>query len=68
MRYSDGFYLEDQDYWHMSGIQRDVLLYHPYDRFSPVQALIQTAARDPRVVAIKITLYRVGPDSPIVRL
>ncbi|MBN1580430.1 MAG: DUF4981 domain-containing protein [Anaerolineae bacterium] len=27
MRYSDGFYLEDQDYWHMSGIQRDVMLY-----------------------------------------
>lgn len=27
MRYSDGFYLEDQDYWHLSGIQRDVILY-----------------------------------------
>ena len=27
MRYSDGFYLEDQDMWHLSGIQRDVVLY-----------------------------------------
>ena len=45
---------------------RDVLLYHPYDSFAPVLELIQTAARDPQVVAIKITLYRVGPDSPVV--
>jgi polyphosphate kinase len=46
--------------------QRDVLLYHPFDSFNPVLELIQAAARDPKVVAIKITLYRVGPDSPIV--
>ncbi len=46
--------------------QKDVLLYHPYDSFSPVLDLIQSAARDPKVVAIKTTLYRVGPDSPVV--
>lgn len=44
----------------------DVLLYHPYDSFAPVIDLIHRAARDPQVLAIKQTLYRVGPDSPVV--
>lgn len=47
--------------------KRDVLLYHPFDSFQPVIDLIQAAAQDPNVLAIKQTLYRVGSQSPIVQ-
>lgn len=47
--------------------QKDILLHHPYDSFSPVIDFIKTASQDPDVLAIKQTLYRVGPNSPIVR-
>ncbi len=46
--------------------ERDLLLYHPYDSFQPVVELVREAASDPQVLAIKQTLYRVGPNSPII--
>ncbi len=47
--------------------RQDLLLHRPYDSFTPVIDLIEEAAADPDVLAIKTTLYRVGPNPPIVQ-
>lgn len=46
--------------------QRNILLYHPYDSFEPILRLVQEAAEDPDVLAVKQILYRVSRNSPVV--
>jgi polyphosphate kinase len=46
----------------------DVLVHHPYDSFSSIEAFVRSAVRDKHVVAIKMTLYRIGPNSPLIPL
>ena len=46
--------------------KRDFLLFHPYESYEPVLKLIETAAEDPQVLAIKQILYRTSQNSPVV--
>ena len=45
---------------------RDQIVHHPFDSFKAVEAFLDAAVDDPRVIAIKMTLYRVGTNSPVV--
>ena len=47
--------------------KQDVLLYHPFDSFEPVVKFIEQAAADTDTIAIRMTLYRAGPNSPIIK-
>ncbi|MDR3414103.1 MAG: polyphosphate kinase 1 [Formivibrio sp.] len=46
--------------------QGDILLHHPYQSFTPVIELLQQSAKDPQVVAIKMTVYRTGTESVLM--
>lgn len=47
--------------------KRDIVLFHPYESFDPVVEFISQASKDPDVLSIRMTLYRVGKNSPIIK-
>jgi polyphosphate kinase len=47
---------------------QDFLIHHPFDSFTSVETFLRAAVTDPNVITIKITLYRIGPNSPLVDL
>ncbi len=65
--YPNGLHKDDEASNIFAAIRRgDTLLHHPYDSFMPVIDFLRAAARDPDVLAIKQTLYRVGKKPPVV--
>jgi polyphosphate kinase len=59
--------LKDEEEDIFATIRRgDILFHQPFDSFQPIVGLLQKAANDPNVLAIKITLYRVGRNAPVV--
>jgi polyphosphate kinase len=47
---------------------QDLLVHHPFQSFESVETFLRAAVRDPHVIAIKMTLYRIGPNSPLIPL
>ncbi len=47
--------------------REDVMIFQPYESFQPVVKMIQDAAKDPKVLSLRMTLYRVGKNSPIIQ-
>ena len=47
---------------------QDVLVHHPFESFGSVETFLRAAVQDPHVIAIKMTLYRIGPNSPLIPL
>jgi polyphosphate kinase len=45
---------------------QDVVLHHPFESFATVETFLRAAVKDPLVIAIKMTLYRIGPQSPLI--
>ncbi|MNW47603.1 Polyphosphate kinase [compost metagenome] len=58
-------FVENEDYFEVLKA-KDVLVYHPYESFDAVTDFIIEAAEDPKVMAIKMTLYRVSGNSPLI--
>ncbi len=46
--------------------ERDVLVHHPFESFSAVETFLEQASTDPQVIGIKMTLYRIGSNSPLI--
>jgi polyphosphate kinase len=47
---------------------QDLLVHHPFDSFAPVEGFLHAAVADPHVIAIKMSLYRIGHNSPLIPL
>ena len=47
---------------------QDVLVHHPFESFGSVETFLRAAVQDPHVIAIKMTLYRIGANSPLIPL